>query len=113
MDNKFFCKFVDNSLCIFCRVVMVYDIKTLAGIVEMTQRWHELRESFYLWVLSNSNDSRWQDGVFAAHMKSNYIDVDVPLSARLYELDQKNQETVIRFINEYLMDGMASRFVDV
>lgn len=92
---------------------MIYNIKTLAGIVEFTRRWEDLREPFFRWTRNNSGDSRWQDGVFAAHMKSNYIDCDTPITARLYDLDGNNKETVIRFVNEFLMDGNANILIDV
>ena len=91
---------------------MTYDIKTLAGFVELTQRWPGLRDYFFQWACERSGDARWQDGVFAAHMKSKYIYTDTPITAVLYRLDHRNQETVIRFVNEYVMDGMVSIFVD-
>ena len=91
---------------------MTYDIKTLAGVVELTQRWEGLRDYFFEWARKYSDDPRWQDGIFAAHMKSNYIDTDTPITAQFYNLDNRNKETVIRFINEYVMDGLASIIID-
>ena len=91
---------------------MQYDVKTLSGFVKLTQDWESLREPFFQWARKNSKDRRWQDGVFAAHMKMYYIDTDTPITAVLYDLDGLNKETVIRFVNEYVMDGMASILVD-
>ncbi len=41
-------------------------------------------------------------------MYHEYIKTDMPITTRFYSLDSKNQETLLRYIDEYLMAGMAS-----
>ncbi len=91
---------------------MIYDIKTLTGIADLTQNWEHRREQFFQFACS-SDDERWQDPVFRNHMYREYIKTDTPITTRLYSLDSLNQQTLIRYINERLMDGMAELEVEL
>ena len=37
-----------------------------------------------------------------------YVKTDTPITTRLYSLDSLNQKILLRYIDEYLMDGLAS-----
>ena len=91
---------------------MTYDIKMLQGIATLTQEWEYRREEFFQFAC-NSNDSRWQRPDFRDHMYYEYIKNDRPITTRFYSLDSKNQKTLLRYINEYLMAGMATMPVEV
>ena len=41
-----------------------------------------------------------------------YIKTDTPITTRFYSLDSLNQRTLLRYINERLMDGMATLEVE-
>ena len=91
---------------------MTYDIKILQGIADLTQNWELRREQFFKFACA-SEDERWQDANFRNHMYSEYIKTDTPITTRLYSLDATNQKTLLRFINEYLMDGRTSLEVEL
>lgn len=91
---------------------MIYDIKILQGIADLTQNWQYRREDFFKFACE-SDDPRWQDPSFRNHMYSEYINTDTPITTRLYSLDASNQRTLLRYINERLMDGMASLDVEL
>lgn len=91
---------------------MKYDIKTLTGIADLTQNWDCRREQFYQFACG-SDDERWQDPSFRNHMYFEYIKTDTPITVRLYSLDASNQRTLLRYVNEQLMDGMAELEVEV
>ena len=42
-----------------------------------------------------------------------YIKTDTPVTTKLYSLDSLNQKILLRYIDEYLMDGIASLAVDI
>ncbi len=83
------------------------DIKILSGIADLTNNWAHRREQFFRFAC-DSDDKRWQDPAFRYHMYHEYIKTDTPITTRLYSLDEANQRTLLRFIDEFLMDGMAS-----
>ena len=89
---------------------MTYDIKMLLGIAILTQEWKYRREEFFQFAC-NSDDNRWRRPDFRDHMYHEYIKTDIPITTRFYSLDPKNQKTLLRYINEYLMAGMASMLV--
>jgi hypothetical protein len=86
---------------------MVYDIKILQGLADLTLNWKHRREDFFKFACA-SDDPRWQEPHFRDHMYLEYIKTDTPITARLYSLDAPNQRTLLRYIDERLMDGMAS-----
>ena len=89
-----------------------YDIKILTGIADLTQNWERRREQFFQFACA-SDDKRWRDSSFRDHMYFKYIKTDTPITTRLYSLDETNLRTLLRFINEYLMDGVASFDVEI
>ena len=86
---------------------MTYDIKILQGIADLTQNWKNRREDFYRFACQNG-DERWQRPDFQHHMYLEYVKTDTPITTRLYSLDSLNQKNLLRYIDEYLMDGLAS-----
>lgn len=90
---------------------MTYDIKILQGIADLTLNWQYRREDFFKFACG-SDDTRWQEPSFRNHMYQEYINTDTPVTARPYSLDASNQRTLLRYIDERLMDGMASLVVD-
>ena len=90
---------------------MTYDIKMLQGIATLTQEWEYRREAFFQFAC-DSDDDRWQRSDFRNHMYYEYIKTDTPITTRFYSLDAKNQGTLLRYIEEYLMAGMASINID-
>ena len=86
---------------------MTYDIKILQGIADLTQNWQYRREDFFEFACAG-DDPRWQDPSFRNHMYLEYIKTDTPITARLYSLDALNQKILLRYIDEYLMDGLSS-----
>ena len=91
---------------------MTYDIKILQGIADLTQNWKSRREDFYRFACQYG-DERWLRPDFRNHMYLEYIKTDTPITARLYSLDASNQRTLIRYIDERLMDGMASSCIEI
>lgn len=90
---------------------MYYDVKILQGIADLTQNWQYRREDFFEFACADE-DPRWQDPSFRNHMYQEYINTDTPITARLYSLDASNLKTLLRYVDEYLMGGMASMDVE-
>ena len=84
-----------------------YDIKILQGIADLTRNWTYRREDFYRFACQNG-DERWQRPDFQHHMYVEYIKNEMPVTTRMYSLDSLNQRILLRYINECLMDGLAS-----
>ncbi len=91
---------------------MIYDVKLLQGVAEMTQNWEIYRVRFYEFACSEGGD-RWQDQSFREHMFGEYLNRNSePLTTRLYSLDDGNRKLLLRFIDEYVMAGLASHGVE-
>lgn len=79
---------------------MTTDIKLLYGIADLTKNWNERKEQFFKFAC-NSKDTRWKQDEFVNHMKMNYIDVEMPITLQIYNLDDKNIKTLKAFIEWY------------
>ena len=91
---------------------MIYDVKLLQGIAEMTRNWELYRVRFYEFACSEGGE-RWLDRSFREHMFRGYLKLNSePLTTRLYSLDDGNRKLLLRFIDEYVMAGLASQEVE-
>ena len=97
----------------YTTTIMTYNVRILTGIAELTASWEQKREQLYRFACEQSGDSRWKDDSFRAHMCNEYIHTDTPITLRIYSLDQDNRETLIRYIDEKLMEGMSDRLFEV
>jgi hypothetical protein len=89
---------------------MTYDIKILAGVATITKNWEFHREKFFAFACHHGG-KRWEDEPFQEYMRQTYIDVDEPITTRLYELDDEN----LQALAEYILlrtEGMASRSIE-
>lgn len=92
---------------------MMYDVKILQGIAELTLNWEHYRERFFSFACEESGDSRWMQADFREHMYREYVRPDAPIASRFYSLDQRNRQTLLQFIDEVVMAGMASIEVEL
>ncbi len=80
-----------------------YDIKLLSGIQFLALHWQEYRENYFRFACTESDDARWKNESFRQHMYVQYVDTDRPVTDQLYNLDDKNLNTLFRYIKEDLM----------
>lgn len=86
---------------------MVFDIKILQGIAELTRDWNYRKDALFGYMCERGGE-RWRDVRFQHHMYSEYIKPDTAITTRLYSLDTENRRLVLRYIDEVLMEGLAS-----
>lgn len=73
------------------------DAKTIYGIASLTQNWPDYREKFYHYAC-NTEDIRWQEQKFRDHMYNEYINVETPITLRVFNLDERNLKLLKEFI---------------
>ena len=88
-----------------------YDIKMLQGIAELTAGWAIRRDQFFEFACAEGGQ-RWKTRQFQEFMHAEYIKTDTPITLRLYSLDEANQKLVLRYVEEKLMNGMASQLIE-
>lgn len=84
-----------------------YNLKHLDGIQTLSRFWDRYKEDLFSFCC-NSNDSRWRDDGFRDHMYNQYFKTDRPITDQLFNLDQDNLRTLMRYIDEELTRGINS-----
>lgn len=87
---------------------MLYDVKILQGIAELTRDWSLRKEDLFRFACERGGE-RWQGESFRNHMYMEYFKGETPVTARMYSLDDNNLRLVLEYVSEKLMGGLASR----
>ena len=91
---------------------MVYDIKILQGIAELTRDWEFRKDALFGFMCERGGEC-WADSRYQHRMYPEYFKPETPVTIRLYSLDADNQKLVLQYIANVLMDGITSLVVDI
>lgn len=86
---------------------MAYNIRTLQGMAELTALWEHYKENLFNFACNRADDPRWKDEEFRNHMRDEYFRSSTPITLRLYSLDEKNLKTLIQYVEDVVMRGLA------
>lgn len=87
---------------------MEYDVKILQGLAVLTDEWSRYKDVLFDFACMKGGE-RWARPDFRHHMYVEYIKPITPVTLRLFSLDDANVALLLRFVDEYLMDGIESR----
>jgi hypothetical protein len=73
------------------------------GAICLTTEWEQKKKDFFEFCMKNSEKYR-NDRAFASYMFGEYIDTDIPITFRVYNLDADNQRLVLMYIEEMTRD---------
>ncbi|MBQ3712109.1 MAG: hypothetical protein II891_06915 [Bacteroidales bacterium] len=90
---------------------MTIDARIAYGIAILSTEWKLYRIDLYEYCRANGSE-RWQEREFGEHMWREYINVSEPITTRILSLDNENLELLIRFVDEYVVSGLADRIIE-
>lgn len=91
---------------------MIYDVKILQGIAELTRDWNFRKDALYQFMCERGGE-RWRDVRFQHRMYAEYIKPEAPVTTRLYSLDEDSRRLVLDYVGTVLMAGLATEMLTV